>query len=128
MSDYGTTSKVVKARKEHRCGGDWGHDRTIHVGEFYTRSVCFPGHDANGGTTPSVIKLCTQCRPVSGNPKEPAEEPITSERYFGVAGHCHDIDGWFWHEPGTCKGASVNCNGRCCGYETFAVAPDEAQG
>lgn len=32
----------------------------------------------------------------------------------GVPGHCYDIDGGLWHEPGTCEGATVNCDGKCC--------------
>lgn len=43
-------------------------------------------------------------------------EPI----YYGIAGHCFDIDGGLWHEPGQCVGAPVNCNGKCCGFETKA--------
>lgn len=40
--------------------------------------------------------------------------------YFGVPGHCYDIDNYLWHEPGKCP-----TNGRhftlpndrpCCGY------------
>lgn len=36
--------------------------------------------------------------------------------YFGVPGHCFDADGEWWHEPGGCKGAVVNCPGGCCGF------------
>jgi len=39
-----------------------------------------------------------------------------ARQYYGVPGHCHDIDGFFWHDPGECIGAPVNCDGRCCGY------------
>ena len=29
-------------------------------------------------------------------------------------GHCQDIDGGLWHEPGQCPGAVLNCDGKCC--------------
>lgn len=32
----------------------------------------------------------------------------------GVPGHCFDIEGDWWHEPGKCPGAPLNCNGKCC--------------
>lgn len=31
-----------------------------------------------------------------------------------VPGHCIDIDGNWWHEPGLCEGARMNCRGDCC--------------
>lgn len=35
--------------------------------------------------------------------------------YFGIPGHCFDIDGDLWHDPGECK--DVECRRRpCCGY------------
>lgn len=37
-------------------------------------------------------------------------------RYFGIPGHCFDIDGYLWHEPGRCRGGVWNCDGNCCGY------------
>ena len=43
--------------------------------------------------------------------------PSTGERYFGAPGHCFNIDGEWWHDPGTCPGAILNCNGKCCGIE-----------
>ncbi len=36
---------------------------------------------------------------------------------MSIAGHCHDIDGDLWHEPGACPGARVNCDGKCCEAE-----------
>jgi hypothetical protein len=67
MSDYGTTEKVITARKGHRCDGYRCNrsPRRIAPGERYTRGVCFPGHDANGGTVPWVMLLCSDCRPVT---------------------------------------------------------------
>jgi hypothetical protein len=38
-------------------------------------------------------------------------------QYFGRPGHCYDIDGFLWHSPGECRGAAVNCDGKCCGYD-----------
>ena len=38
-------------------------------------------------------------------------------RYFGQPRHCFTIDGEWWHEPGTCPGALLNCPGKCCGVD-----------
>lgn len=50
---------------------------------------------------------------------EPALGPIDFRPWLGaaggVAGHCVDINGDWWHSPGTCNGAPSNCSGRCCG-------------
>jgi hypothetical protein len=45
------------------------------------------------------------------------ERKVDRGAYFGRAGHCFDIDGNLWHEPGACRGAPDNCSGKCCGYE-----------
>jgi len=37
-----------------------------------------------------------------------------SGAFGGIAGHCVTIDGEWWHDPGKCRGAAVNCNGACC--------------
>ncbi len=34
---------------------------------------------------------------------------------WSTAGHCRDIDGGLYHDPGECPGAILNCSGRCCG-------------
>jgi hypothetical protein len=31
-----------------------------------------------------------------------------------IPGHCQDIDGAYWHAPGQCPGAILNCDGKCC--------------
>jgi hypothetical protein len=38
---------------------------------------------------------------------------MTPERQtpWAAPGHCVDIDGYEWHEPGTCP----ECGTRCCG-------------
>jgi hypothetical protein len=62
--EWNTTKRIVVARKPHRCDGyrcrGW-----ISRSDRYTRSVCFPGHDANGGTRPWVMKLCAECAPIT---------------------------------------------------------------
>lgn len=45
---------------------------------------------------------------------------VNGREYFGTPGHCYDIDGFLWHDPGACK--DVFCQGQpgakaCCGYE-----------
>jgi len=40
--------------------------------------------------------------------------PAPERRYFGQAGHCHDIDGNLWHGVGECKAPHTS---PCCGYE-----------
>lgn len=44
-------------------------------------------------------------------------------QYFGQPGHCFNIDGEWWHDPGTCKGAPDNCDAKCCGI----LAPEAAR-
>lgn len=41
---------------------------------------------------------------------------MTAEpREFGIPGHCFDIDGDWWHDPGSC---THHADGRpCCGVE-----------
>jgi hypothetical protein len=34
-------------------------------------------------------------------------------RYYGSPGHCYDIDGGWWHDPGTCTWGHD-----CCGALT----------
>jgi len=49
---------------------------------------------------------------------EPALEEVDFGPFLrtrGIPGHCFDADGAEWHEPGRCRGAVVNCDGRCCG-------------
>ena len=56
-----------------------------------------------------------------------ATPPATTEtetEYYGIPGHCFDIDGDRWHEPGECKGAAVNCDGECCGYRATETGTD----
>jgi hypothetical protein len=63
--EYNTARSVHTARKPRRCDGDMPKCyRTIEQGRRYTRLVAFPGHDANGGTTPWVLKLCGECYPI----------------------------------------------------------------
>jgi hypothetical protein len=64
--DYNTTSSIVKARAAHRCDG-FNCRGWISKGERYRRMVCFPGHDANGGTQPWVMRLCVTCRPIAAD-------------------------------------------------------------
>lgn len=64
-----------------------------------------------------VIRWHGHCRELY-LPGRPAEG--TMRRYFGQAGHCHDIDGFLWHGPGACSGAPVNCDGKCCGYASLS--------
>lgn len=40
-----------------------------------------------------------------------------------IAGHCVDIDGYYWHLPGECPGPPVNCDGRCCTPDPPPVPP-----
>lgn len=62
---------------------------------------------------------------------EAIAEPFTPvderPRYFGQAGHCVSIDGDLWHEPGRCRGAADNCDGKCCGYETDQPQPPKTE-
>ncbi len=48
---------------------------------------------------------------------EPLLGPLDLNSYLNPSaapGHCISIDGDWWHAPGTCRGAIVNCDGRCC--------------
>jgi hypothetical protein len=59
---YGNEGWVVKARKSHRCAfRNYGCEGSIEPGSFYYRAVSWPGSDANGGSTPWVMKICRSC-------------------------------------------------------------------
>lgn len=58
--DVNATEHTVTARKLHPCGG-YRCTSTIRPGENYVRLVAFPGHDANGSTTPWVLNVCVSC-------------------------------------------------------------------
>ncbi len=45
------------------------------------------------------------------------EDNEEEKEYFGCPGHCFDIDGDLWHEPGSCKGPHFTISGPCCGYK-----------
>jgi hypothetical protein len=51
---------TVVARADRRCDGYRCH-RKIKSREEYVRMVAFPNHDANGGTTPWVLRICIDC-------------------------------------------------------------------
>lgn len=46
---------------------------------------------------------------------------LRHRRQACVAGHCVDINGDWWHEPGKCPGAPMNCSGKCCYADPGAV-------
>jgi hypothetical protein len=54
------TEHTVTAGLAFACQGYRCH-HVVRKGEDYIRMVAFPGHDANGGTTPWVLKLCIGC-------------------------------------------------------------------
>lgn len=54
------TEHTVTARLGFTCHGYRCHN-LVSKGEDYVRLVAFPRHDANGGTTPWVLKLCVAC-------------------------------------------------------------------
>lgn len=58
--EVNATEATVTARRAFVCHGYRCHN-TVSKGEEYVRLVAFPGHDANGGTTPWVLKLCVPC-------------------------------------------------------------------
>lgn len=39
---------------------------------------------------------------------------MSTERTFGVPGHCFSIDNDWWHEPGKCRDPHMR---PCCGFE-----------
>jgi protein gp37 len=64
---------------------------------------------------PVLLDVPAALRFVSAEPLlGPVDMGLRLGAVGGVAGHCVDIDGGWWHSPGTCVGASVNCSGRCC--------------
>lgn len=46
---------------------------------------------------------------------------VRHRRQACIAGHCVDINGDWWHEPGKCPGAPMNCSGKCCYADPGAV-------
>ncbi|RZU64899.1 hypothetical protein EV379_1210 [Microterricola gilva] len=59
---YGNEGWVVKARQIHWCEArNYGCTKQIKPGEQYYRAVCWPGHDANGGSVPWILKICRGC-------------------------------------------------------------------
>lgn len=64
------TAHLVRARKTRRCEG-YRCPHQIDPGEDYVRTVCFPGHDANGGTRPWVLHLCITCATEYDRPLPP---------------------------------------------------------
>jgi hypothetical protein len=59
---HGNVGWVVRARKAHRCEArNDGCLGVILPGTLYYRAVAFPGHDANGGRTPWVMRICRSC-------------------------------------------------------------------
>lgn len=59
-TDVNQTAHLVRTRKSFRCDG-FRCATTVQKGDDYVRAVAFPGHDANGGTQPWVMKLCVDC-------------------------------------------------------------------
>lgn len=62
-AERGTASSVHRARTTRRCDS-YRCEGRIEKGERYTRLVCFPCHEAHGGTAPWVMKVCATCKPV----------------------------------------------------------------
>ena len=63
---------------------------------------------------PSLLRTPAAVRFVSA---EPLLEDLNLRGYLyegGIPGHCVDIDGGRWHDPGACRGSVDNCTGRCC--------------
>ena len=46
------------------------------------------------------------------------------KEYFGIPGHCFDIDGYLWHDPGTCNGVHFTITKPCCGYRIKSKESD----
>lgn len=59
-TDINATEHSVTARADRRCDG-YRCGRKVRRGEQYIRLVAFPAHDANGGTTPWVLRICVEC-------------------------------------------------------------------
>lgn len=55
--DVQATAHTITARRSRRCD-DYPCHVEIQPGEDYVRSVTFPRHEANGGTTPWVLNIC----------------------------------------------------------------------
>ena len=55
------TAHTVTARKAFTCQSYRCYNR-IQPGEAYARWVAFPGHDANDGPQPWVLRICTACQ------------------------------------------------------------------
>jgi len=55
------TASTVIARKAFICDA-YHCDNMIDPGEEYARHVAFPGHDANDGSTPWVMRICWECQ------------------------------------------------------------------
>ena len=58
--EVNATEHTVTARLAFMCHG-FQCGAMVSGGEDYVRLVAFPGHEANGGTQPWVLKLCVAC-------------------------------------------------------------------
>ncbi len=108
------------------------------TGDIYYRSRCGDFRRAGFTAEQNVYREIRQAntevvaegmrRLSNGEPADPAtiQPSARATRYFGRPGHCFDIDGGWWHEPGTCPGAVMNCDGKCCGVDP-EPSPDAIQ-
>lgn len=61
---HGNNGWAVKARLQHRCEANWTYRNCLKLitpGTHYYRAIAWPGDDANGGTTPWVMRICRNC-------------------------------------------------------------------
>lgn len=61
---HGNEGWIVRARKQHRCQMGWSHRdclKTIEPGTNYYRAIAWPGHVANEGPAPWVMRICRKC-------------------------------------------------------------------
>lgn len=69
-------------------------------------------------TADERVPLLLQCpAAVRWVSAEPLLGPVRLADYLiptARPGHCVSIDGDWWHDPGTCRGAVDNCDAKCC--------------
>jgi hypothetical protein len=56
-----STAWTATARKRWACDTRGVYCRGIRPGDEYVRAVAFPGHDANDGPGPWVMRSCLGC-------------------------------------------------------------------
>lgn len=76
---------------------------------------------------PYLVKTKARVKFVS---VEPQVGPVDLSKWMGpqggMLGHCVDINGDWWHDPGTCPGAVNNCAGCCASGISWVIVGGES--